>query len=114
MSIHISVESIQGKQRKDIVKEIQQRAKKEALVGVKEVLEAGFRSRSRRRVGKKERRNTTNQQPTTSDRVDVWALWLPRCQSVPPGWTLQKKFGDVLGAYRGITYSHARVSTVFS
>ena len=39
MSIHISVESIQGKQRKDLIKGIQQRAQKEALLVIKEVLE---------------------------------------------------------------------------
>jgi pyocin large subunit-like protein len=32
MSIHISVESIQGKKRKDLIQEIQQRAKKDYIV----------------------------------------------------------------------------------
>ena len=53
MSIHISVESIQGKQRKDIVKEIQRRAKKEALQAVKEVLEAGLEAEVEEALGRK-------------------------------------------------------------
>jgi len=53
MSIHISVESLQGKQRKDIVKDIQQRAKKEALLGVKEVLEAGLEAEVEDVLGRK-------------------------------------------------------------
>lgn len=53
MSIHISVESIQGKQRKDIVQEIQQRAKKEVLLVVKEVFEAGLEAEVEDGLGRK-------------------------------------------------------------
>jgi hypothetical protein len=53
MSIHISVESIQGKERKDIIKEIQQRAKKEVLLAGKEVLEAGLEAEVEEVLGRK-------------------------------------------------------------
>jgi transposase-like protein len=53
MSIHISVESIQGKQRKEIIEEIQQQAKKAALNAVKQVLEADLEAEVESQLGRK-------------------------------------------------------------
>jgi len=53
MSIHISVESIQGKQRKEIIEEIKQRAKEAALYAIKEVLEAGLEAEVEHQLGRK-------------------------------------------------------------
>lgn len=53
MSIHISVESIQGKQRKEIIEEIKQRAKEAAVYAIKEVLEAGLEAEVEHQLGRK-------------------------------------------------------------
>ena len=53
MSIHISVESIQGKQHKEIIEEIKQRAKEAALHAIKEVLEAGLEAEVEHQLGRK-------------------------------------------------------------
>src|SRR5260370_7388378 len=53
MSIHISVESIQGKQRKEIIEEIKQRAKEAALYAIKEGLEAGLEAEVEHQLGRK-------------------------------------------------------------
>src|SRR5258708_4731517 len=53
MSIHISVESIQGKQRKEIIEEIKQRAKEAALYAIKNVLEAGLEAEVEHQLGRK-------------------------------------------------------------
>src|SRR5689334_13981087 len=53
MSIHISVESIQGKQRKEILEEIKQRAKEAALHVIKEVIEAGLEAEVEDQLGRK-------------------------------------------------------------
>jgi transposase-like protein len=53
MSIHISAESIQGKQQKEIIKEIKQKAKEAALYAVKEVLEAGLEAEVEHQLGRK-------------------------------------------------------------
>ncbi len=55
MSIHISAESIQGKQRKEIIEEIKQRAKEAALCAIKEVLEAGLEAEVEHQLGRKKR-----------------------------------------------------------
>ena len=53
MSIPISAASIQGKQRKEIIKEIQQRAKEAALYAIKEVIEAGLEAEVEHHLGRK-------------------------------------------------------------
>jgi transposase-like protein len=53
MSIPISVESIQGKQRKEIIEEIQRQAKKAALYAIKQVLEAGLEAEVESQLGRK-------------------------------------------------------------
>src|SRR5260370_4653296 len=52
MSIHISAESIQGKQRKEIIKEIKHRAKEAALYAIKEVIEAGLEAEVEHQLGR--------------------------------------------------------------
>ncbi len=53
MSIHISVESIQGKQRKEVIEEIQRHAKEAALKAIKHVLEAGLEAEVESQLGRK-------------------------------------------------------------
>ena len=53
MSIHISVESLQGKRRKDIIEEIQRQAKDAALKAIKDVLEAGLEAEVESQLGRK-------------------------------------------------------------
>lgn len=53
MSIHISAASIQGKQRKEIIKEIKQKAKEAALYAIKDVLEAGLEAEVEHQLGRK-------------------------------------------------------------
>ncbi len=53
MRIHISVESIQGKQRKEIIEEIQRQAKKAALKAIKPVREAGLEAEGESQLGRK-------------------------------------------------------------
>jgi len=52
MSIHISVKSIQGKQRKEIIEEIQQKAKEAALQASKRVIEAGLEAEVENQLGR--------------------------------------------------------------
>lgn len=53
MSIHILAESIQGKQRKEIIKEIKQKAKEAAFYAVKDVFEAGLEAEVEHQLGRK-------------------------------------------------------------
>jgi putative transposase len=53
MSIHISVESIQGKSHQEIFEEIQRQAKQAALNAVKQVLEAGLEAEVESQLGRK-------------------------------------------------------------
>jgi hypothetical protein len=53
MSIHISVESIQGKERKEVLEEIKCQAKKAALHVIKEVIEAGLEAEVEHQLGRK-------------------------------------------------------------
>jgi len=53
MNRHISVESIQGKPRKEIIEEIQRQAKKAALSAIKNVLEAALEAEVEGQLGRK-------------------------------------------------------------
>jgi hypothetical protein len=53
MSIPISAASIQGKQRKEMIQEIKQKAKEAALYAVKDVLEAGLEAEVEHQLGRK-------------------------------------------------------------
>lgn len=53
MSIDISVESIQGKQRKESIEEIQQKAKRAALHALNTILEAGLEAEVEQQLGRK-------------------------------------------------------------
>jgi hypothetical protein len=110
MSIHISVESIQGKQRKEILEEIKQRAKEAALHVIKEVLEDGLEAEVEHQLGRKKGgTRCISRQP----REIEWRCGHGGCQSVSPRWTLSKKSGDRMGAYSRIARSHAGMSEVF-
>lgn len=53
MSIHIAIESIQGKQRKEIIEEIQRQAKQAALKAIKQGLEASLEAEVESQLGRK-------------------------------------------------------------
>ncbi len=77
MSIHISVESIQGKQRKEIIEEIQQKAKEAALQASKSVIEAGLEAEVDKQRGReKEERRRVCGQPHQSE----WKCGYCGCQ----------------------------------
>ncbi len=78
MSIHISVESIQGKQRKEIIEEIQRQAKKAALKAIKHVLEAGLEAEVESQLGRKkgETRRISSQ-----ERLSDWRCGHCGCQN---------------------------------
>lgn len=114
MSIHISVESIQGKQRKDIIQEIQQRAKKEALLVIKEVFEAGLEAEVEDLLGRKK---GATRWISSHPRQRAWKCGHCGCQDANQflrDGHYKRNAGDGMGAYRGIACSHAGMSTVFS
>jgi putative transposase len=68
MSIHISAERIQGKQRKEIIEEIQRQTKKAALSAIKHVLEAGLEAEVESQLGRKKgETRRISSQPRLSD-----------------------------------------------
>jgi transposase-like protein len=77
MSIHSSVEPIQGKQRKEIIEEIQHKAKEAALQASKSVIEAGLEAEVEKQLGReKGERRRIRGQPHQSE----WKCGYCGCQ----------------------------------
>lgn len=77
MSIHISFESIQGKQRKEIIEEIQRQAKKAALSAIKHVLEAGLEAEVESQLGRKK---GGTRHISSQERLSDWTCGHCGCQ----------------------------------
>lgn len=77
MSIHISVESIQGKDRQEIIEEIQHQAKQAALSAIKNILEAGLEAEVESQLGRKkgEARRVRSQ-----EQISEWKCGQCGCQ----------------------------------
>jgi len=114
MSRHISVESIQGKQRKEISEEIQQQAKKAALSAIKNVLEAGLEAEVEGQLGRKKGEVRLSR---SQGRLSEWRCG--HCGSQNANQFLRyghyrRNAGNGMGTYPGTARSYARVSTVRS
>ncbi|GAC1402835.1 MAG: hypothetical protein NVS4B12_22760 [Ktedonobacteraceae bacterium] len=78
MSIHISVESLQGKQRQEIIEEIQHQAKKAALGAIKNVLEAGLEAEVEGQLGRKK---GAVRHMSSQGRLSAWRCGHCGCQN---------------------------------